>query len=131
MTSEKIYALSDLHVDQKENMQWIEQLSDVDYLNDTIIIAGSFIGEKNQLKISLPIGDITHVLSKLFQTLKLFQSKFHDVYYCPGNHELWTKSQKEDEQLNIHNSIDKFHYVKYVLIIEGFLCFFDLDHQNL
>ena len=57
------------------------------------------------------LGDITHVLSKLFATLKLFQAKFRDVYYCPGNHELWTKGQKEDETLNINNSIDKFRHV--------------------
>ena len=43
MTSERIYALSDLHVDQKENMQWIEQISSSDYLNDTIIVAGRLI----------------------------------------------------------------------------------------
>ena len=40
MASEKIYALSDLHVDQKENMEWIERISSVDYSSDTIIIAG-------------------------------------------------------------------------------------------
>jgi UDP-2,3-diacylglucosamine pyrophosphatase LpxH len=58
------------------------------------------------------LGDVTHSPSKLTRTLKLFKLKFKDVYYCPGNHELWTESEKEDEQLNIHNSIEKFHYVK-------------------
>jgi len=36
----KIYAISDLHVDEEENMKWIEKLSDEKYLNDTVIIAG-------------------------------------------------------------------------------------------
>ena len=40
MASGKIYAISDLHVDQAENMKWIEGLSDEKYLNDTIIVAG-------------------------------------------------------------------------------------------
>jgi hypothetical protein len=40
MSTEKIYAISDLHVDQPENMQWVEQLPNLGYLNDTIIIAG-------------------------------------------------------------------------------------------
>ncbi len=40
MSHEKIYAISDLHVDQVENMKWVEQLSNDKYLNDTIIIAG-------------------------------------------------------------------------------------------
>jgi hypothetical protein len=44
-------------------------------------------------------------------TLKLLKSKFKDVYFCPGNHELWTKYQKADEELQIDNSIEKFHYV--------------------
>jgi hypothetical protein len=40
MSISKIYAISDLHVDQDENMTWVEQLSDDKYLNDTVIIAG-------------------------------------------------------------------------------------------
>ena len=40
LATEKIYAISDLHVDQAENMKWIEGLSDEKYLNDTIIVAG-------------------------------------------------------------------------------------------
>ncbi|CAF1130156.1 unnamed protein product [Adineta steineri] len=95
MSDEKIYAISDLHVDQIENMKWVEQLSSDRYLNDTVIIA----------------GDITHVLTKLTQTLKLFKSKFKNVYYCPGNHELWTQSQMEDEELQVDNSIEKFHHI--------------------
>ncbi|UJR08439.1 hypothetical protein I4U23_012709 [Adineta vaga] len=95
MTDGKIYAISDLHVDQLENMKWIEQISAEKYLNDTVILP----------------GDITHVLSKLTQTLKLFKLKFKDVYYCPGNHELWTQSSMEDEELHVDNSIEKFHYI--------------------
>ncbi|CAF1294282.1 unnamed protein product [Rotaria sp. Silwood1] len=95
MSDEKIYAISDLHVDYDENMKWIEHLSNDKYLNDTVIIA----------------GDVTHILSKLVHILKLFKSKFKDVYYCPGNHELWTKSLREDEEYQIHNSIEKFHHI--------------------
>jgi UDP-2,3-diacylglucosamine pyrophosphatase LpxH len=62
------------------------------------------------------VGDVTHVLSKLIYTLKLFKLKFKDVYYCPGNHELWTKSQQEDETLEIYDSIEKFHYVVTITI---------------
>lgn len=68
--------------------------------------------EKKELYSFIFVGDVTHIASKLVQTLKLFKSKFHDVYYCVGNHELWTKSEKEDEELNINDSIEKFHYVK-------------------
>ncbi len=61
---------------------------------------------------SLILGDVTHVQSKLRYTLKLFQSKFKDVYYCPGNHELWVHSPGEDEELEIDNSVAKFHSVE-------------------
>lgn len=43
MSIAKIYAISDLHVDQDENMIWVEQLSNDKYLNDTVIIAGWLI----------------------------------------------------------------------------------------
>ncbi|CAF1195919.1 unnamed protein product [Adineta ricciae] len=95
MANGKIYAISDLHVDQSENMKWVEGLSNEKYLNDTIIVA----------------GDITHVLSKLTRTLKALKSKFKDVYYCPGNHELWTQSCREDNELQLDNSIEKFHHI--------------------
>ncbi|CAF4137506.1 unnamed protein product [Rotaria sp. Silwood2] len=97
MSDEKIYAISDLHADYDENMKWVECLSKNKYLNDTLCL--------------IILGDVTHVLSKLIHTLKLFKSKFKDVYYCPGNHELWTQSLREDEELQIHNSIEKFHYI--------------------
>ena len=116
MARNKIYAISDLHVDYEENMKWIEQLSDQNYRNDTIIIA----------------GDVTHVPSKLIRTLKLFKEKFQDVYFCPGNHELWTVGQREDQELGIQNSIEKFHYVAKTFVRRKFqFFFFLLDYKNL
>ena len=132
MTSERIYALSDLHDDQKENMLWIEQISSSDYLNDTIIVAGRSMGISEFVMSSfVRLGDVTHVLAKLFQTLKLLKSKFRDVYFCPGNHDLWTKSQQEDEWLNIYDSIDKFHYVRVLKGTIEFNRLFCLDYEKL
>ena len=51
MSNDKIYAISDLHVDEDANMKWVEQLSDEKYLNDTVIIAGSYYLEKIIIKI--------------------------------------------------------------------------------
>lgn len=48
MSDEKIYAISDLHVDEPENMKWVQQLSDRKYLNDTIIIPGSYYSPKKK-----------------------------------------------------------------------------------
>ncbi len=77
------------------------------------------------------LGDITHSLSKLVHTLKLFKLKFKDVYYCPGNHELWTESDKEAAELNIHNSIEKFHYVENNDKIIFCIHFIFLDNESL
>ncbi|CAF4534588.1 unnamed protein product [Rotaria socialis] len=45
-------------------------------------------------------------------------SNFRDVYYCPGNHELWTRSGREDEELHIDNSIEKFQKLMKAYIDE-------------
>ena len=42
MSTGNIYAISDIHVDQPENMAWIEQIPHGKYTNDTLILAGSF-----------------------------------------------------------------------------------------
>ncbi|CAF1131744.1 unnamed protein product [Didymodactylos carnosus] len=74
-------------------MAWVEQLPNDTYSGDTLIVA----------------GDITHILSKLEQTLRIFKSKFKEVYYCPGNHELWISSN--DTDLGIKDSVSKFFHI--------------------
>lgn len=41
MSKGNIYTISDIHVDQSENLTWVQQLSSDQYINDTIIIPGS------------------------------------------------------------------------------------------
>ncbi|HEX8180901.1 MAG TPA: metallophosphoesterase [Pyrinomonadaceae bacterium] len=74
----RIYAISDLHTDFKQNWLVLEQLSDVAYKQDTLIVAGD-------------IADQLHVIEA---TLALLQTKFKHVCYTPGNHELWVRSEK-------------------------------------
>ena len=50
MSDEKIYAISDLHVDEARNMKWVEQLSNSAYLRDTVIIAGWYYIRKKKLQ---------------------------------------------------------------------------------
>ncbi len=77
----------------------------------------------------LIVGDVTHVPSKLIKTLKLFKSKFKDVYYCPGNHELWMLSDIDNEKLPVNNSIEKFDYVtiELLLLLYLFCCLLDIE----
>jgi predicted MPP superfamily phosphohydrolase len=113
MCNENIFAISDLHVDAAENMRWVEDLSSENYVNDTLIVAGAARRATSTCdsRVRLLSGDVTHDLSKLASTLNLLKSKFKDVYFCPGNHELWIRSKADDHPHTMRNSIEKFHYV--------------------
>ena len=71
----RLYAVSDLHWDHAENKSWAEALHDCAHAGDAIIIA----------------GDIGHRAADIESCLRLFKSKFGEVLYCSGNHELWVK----------------------------------------
>ena len=72
----RIFAISDLHADFAENWVALGQLSQQAYQNDVVLIA----------------GDIADHLSIISKTLSLFRARFRQVFYIPGNHELWTRA---------------------------------------
>jgi len=69
----KLFAVSDLHVDFPENWAWCEAISARDHLLDAIILA----------------GDVTDSIALLQKTFVLFKSKFKEVFFVPGNHDVW------------------------------------------
>lgn len=71
----KVFALSDIHVDYKENKRWLFSLSKQDYKKDILILA----------------GDLTDDLNLLEDCFRSLAEKFKQVLYVPGNHELWVK----------------------------------------
>ncbi len=86
----RVFAISDLHVDYPENMQRMLSLSDRDYVEDTLIIA----------------GDVTDSLDKLALLLNGMLKKFNQVTFIPGNHELWVRDDQH------HNSIEKLRAIR-------------------
>lgn len=84
----RLFATSDLHTDYKENFLWLQELSDIDYRDDTLIVA----------------GDISDRLEIIRETLLLLRGKFRQLLFTPGNHELWVRGA------NI-NSIEKFQQI--------------------
>lgn len=82
----RLFAVSDLHTDYKTNREWISDLSNSDYQGDVIIIA----------------GDISANLKLLIWSLQQFKAKFRHVFYVPGNHDLWIRSEE------LMHSWDKF-----------------------
>ncbi len=85
----RVFALSDIHVDYAENMQWIRDLSRSDYQDATLLLA----------------GDATHDLARLEEGLRLLQERFAHVFFVPGNHELWVMKGERG------HSLDKFHTI--------------------
>lgn len=75
----RVFALSDIHVDTKQNMDWLRALSITDYTADTLILA----------------GDVSDRLAVLEHTLVYLCKIFARVCFVPGNHELWVR-KKED-----------------------------------
>ena len=71
----RVFATSDLHTDYKENLRWLNELSDSAYRSDALIVA----------------GDISDRLEVIRETLQLLRARFRHVFFTPGNHELWVR----------------------------------------
>lgn len=85
----RILALSDLHVDFKLNMQHMLSLSDSDYQDDCLIVA----------------GDACDDMVKLERLLSNLAAKFSEVVFVPGNHELWVRGNQFSDSLEKFNKI--------------------------
>ncbi len=93
----RIHAVSDIHVDYEENFNWIKNLSNEDYTNDVLILAGD-------------VSDNMVSLGKVFTLLK---NKFFRVLFVPGNHDLWVTRNK------IKNSMEALGIVQDVAVNFG------------
>lgn len=96
----KIFAISDLHTDYEANMDFVENLPGRP--QDVLIVAGDVsdnisrycTAELQSCKAAaLLLGTHTSItsliFSRLIETLSLLKSKYKEVYFIPGNHELW------------------------------------------
>lgn len=93
----RVFALSDLHADYPENLLWILELSNVDYQQDVLVLA----------------GDVTDNLKILAQVFKALRAKFREVMFVPGNHELWIQNDSVD------CSLEKFALIGHLSKEEG------------
>ncbi|HVG18095.1 MAG TPA: metallophosphoesterase [Blastocatellia bacterium] len=76
----RILAVSDLHTDFRENMRLVEGIPDSSHGGDILIVA----------------GDVADRIEVIKRTLSLLRSKFKMVFYTPGNHEMWVRSEEYD-----------------------------------
>lgn len=84
----RIFAVSDLHADFRENRRRLDEISAADHQDDALIVAGD-------VAASLPI---------LAEALGFLRGRFREVFFVPGNHELWVRRDEGD-------SVEKFHAV--------------------
>ena len=85
----RIYAVSDLHADFRANRALLDELSPIDHRRDALIVA----------------GDVADSLEVMAETLLHLRERFGEVFFVPGNHELWVRAGEAKD------SIDKFHAV--------------------
>ena len=85
----QVYAISDVHADFRDNLRQIEQLSRHSYAADALIVA----------------GDVSHEREVLRRTFAIFLERFREVFFVPGNHELWIREGQHP------SSVEKFQEV--------------------
>jgi predicted phosphodiesterase len=81
----RIYAISDLHADIRENRRLLERIPAGEHRGDALIVA----------------GDIAASLTVVAEVLASLRARFAEVFYVPGNHELWVRG-------NAGDSLEKF-----------------------
>ncbi|MEO0972579.1 MAG: metallophosphoesterase, partial [Pseudomonadota bacterium] len=82
----RVFALSDVHVDYPDNLLWLEQLSQGDYVDDVLLLA----------------GDVSDLLDRVAATFDVLRPKFRSVLFVPGNHDLWVRRCEQ------RTSLEKF-----------------------
>lgn len=86
VTAMKLYAISDLHLDYRANREALYNLPH--YPDDWLILA----------------GDICSSGEQLAEVLNYLRSRFAQLLWVPGNHELWI-----DDGDEFDSSVDKYH----------------------
>jgi predicted phosphodiesterase len=85
----RIFAVSDLHLEYPENAQWLFGLSRLDFQKDLLILA----------------GDLSAKIELLERALNFLKNCFQEVFFVPGNHELWVQDRPNGL------SLDKFQQI--------------------
>lgn len=94
----RIWGISDLHVDYADNFRAIEQWSDWDFQQDTLLVA----------------GDLSDKLELIGRTLAACRKKYACVSYVPGNHEMWMRGAT-----SVTDSLDKWQALRNLCLDEG------------
>lgn len=89
----RVFAISDIHVDFAENLNWLNNLSKLDFKNDILIVA----------------GDVTDNITLFEKAMTELRSRFNEVMFVPGNHDLWFIRNP-----GVNDSLQKFELIKTI-----------------
>jgi len=76
----RIYAVSDLHADIRDKRRLLERIPAREHRGDALIVA----------------GDIAESLAVVGDVLAMLRERFAEVFFVPGNHELWVRGDPRD-----------------------------------
>ena len=79
----RIYAVSDLHADFPDKRAMLDRIPASEHRDDVLIVA----------------GDIGDSLAVVADTLGLLRARFAEVFFVPGNHELWVRGREASDSL--------------------------------
>ncbi len=71
----RYYSVSDLHIDYRENAEWVRQLPLREYRDDALLLG----------------GDISHDLPGLEDCLSRLRERFGHLFFVAGNHDVWVR----------------------------------------
>ena len=92
-TKMKVYVISDVHSDYPENLEWVKKhCAATSRPHDILIVA----------------GDVSDDLSILRETLEPLTTSYGQVFYTPGNHELWVRRAERGQ----YDSLTKLHKIQ-------------------
>jgi len=101
----RLFIISDIHVDFPANAAWLKKISSVEYQNDALILA----------------GDVSHDYDQLRRTLSALRAKFRRLFFVPGNHDLWIRSESWNDSLQKFHEILNFCRQNDILCQPGYL----------
>ena len=93
-----VYVTSDIHTDFKDNMAWVERLP--------------VYGPKTALIVA---GDVATSLVTIHNTLLLLKKRFQEVFYCPGNHDLWVVKGVDAAVERMEGGLNSVNKMLYIL----------------